>query len=61
MVATIEGLIPLYTQISIHTLYKITSERGQLLYMYKGQNAECQLCPLFKGFTVRSLEGTSWR
>ena len=35
---------------SIHTLYKITSERGQPLY--KGQTGVSQWCPLFGGSTV---------
>ena len=35
---------------SIHTLYRITSGRGQPLY--KGQTGGSQWCPLFRGSTV---------
>ncbi len=35
---------------SIHTLYKITSKRGQPLY--KGQNPGSRMCPLFGGSTL---------
>ena len=43
---------------SIHTLYKITSERGQPLY--KGQTGGSQWCPLFGGSTVSALEAVSY-
>ena len=41
---------------SIHTLYEITSERGQPLY--KGQTSGSQWCPLFGGSTVYALAHT---
>ena len=37
----------------MHTLYKITSKRGQPLY--KGQMGGSQWCPLFGGSTVALL------
>ena len=46
-----EDKLPTEDTPNVHTLYKITSERGQPLY--KGQNAKSQWCPLFGGFHIK--------